>query len=548
MSASPNIFLSYNREDQAVAKRFAEGFEAAGLSVWWDVTLRSGEAYDRVTEEALRTAKAVVVLWSPRSVDSRWVRAEASIADENGTLVPAKIASCQLPVMFRLTQTADLCNWSGDKADRVWVTFLTDVRRCIEMSRPNVPSEAVTTVAAMPKLTLPDKPSIAVLPFADMTGGKGQDYFTDGMADEITTALTRFVSLFVIANSSTLAYRRDDRDLPQIARELGVRYLLEGSVRLAGPRVRIAVKLTDAIEMVTLWSERFDGTLEDVFALQDTVANAVAAQIEPTIQAAETRRANAKPTQQLDAYDLYLRALHLSRRLESRAYAEALGLLDKAVVLDPGYALAMALAGYLHYSALVHGWSKDPEESRRRGRELASQALRVGDHDPIVLAHAAVTLCFLGSDAVTARTLLERALYLCPGSAEVWGHSGIIKSQFPDLAAEGLAHFETALRLDPRSPDRAGLLSGMASLLNTLQRYEEAIPLLREALQLRPEHSTAGWMLAYSLGSTGQLPEARSLAKTLDRHAVTAMLDATRDPKQREMRRSVFARVIDSDI
>jgi adenylate cyclase len=476
------------------------------------------------------------------------VRAEATVADQNKTLVPVTIEACRRPVMFELTQTADLSHWQGDAHDPAWRSFLADVRRFVEVGAAPMPSVVpAAPCQAMPALTLPEKPSIAVLPFTDMTGAEHQDYFVDGMADEITTALTRFVSLFVIANSSTLSYRGEARNLGQIARELGVRYLLEGSVRKSGHRVRITVKLTDAIEHAPLWSERFDGTLEDVFALQDTVANAVAAQIEPTIEAAEMRRASAKPTQNLGAYELYLRALHAYHRFEKEAFAEALGLLDKAIDLDPNYASAMALAGAIHTGSVIQGWSTDLEESRRLGLAFARRALRTGENDPIVLARVAVALCFLGGDPATAEKLSQRALAMCPGSSEIWWLSGTVKSLFPDQAAVGLTQVENALRLDPRSPTRHLVLSSMGTLLNKLQRYDEAIPLLREALQLRPEFLAVGMVLVFSLASAGRSSEAKTLASTLDPDVIEHILNLTPDPDYRELLRSTLAKVMDTD-
>jgi hypothetical protein len=174
----PDVFLSYNREDQAVARRFAEAFTAQGLNVWWDTALKSGEAYDEVTENALRTAKAVVVLWSPRSVASRWVRAEATLADRNKTLVPCMIEPCERPIMFELTQTADLSHWRGDSDDRGWLSFLADVRRFVERDTP-APLVAPSPDAS--KIERDQRPSLAVLPFANLSGDTEQDYFADGM-------------------------------------------------------------------------------------------------------------------------------------------------------------------------------------------------------------------------------------------------------------------------------------------------------------------------------------------------------------------------------
>jgi len=168
-SRLPDIFLSYNREDQGTARRFAEGFEREGFKVWWDVTLRSGEAYDRVTEKALREAKAVVVLWSRKSVESRWVRAEATLADRNRTLVPAMIEPCDRPIMFELTQTADLSHWTGDASERIWQAFLKDVRRFVGAgdAQPLVPAPKLTVAAGSRAASSDERPSLAILPFTN---------------------------------------------------------------------------------------------------------------------------------------------------------------------------------------------------------------------------------------------------------------------------------------------------------------------------------------------------------------------------------------------
>ena len=236
----PDIFLSYNREDQVAARRFAEAFEAQGFSVWWDVTLRSGDAYDRVTEAALREAKAVVVLWSKKSVESRWVRAEATLANRNNTLVPAMIEPCERPIMFELTQTAELIHWRGDANDKAWLAFLGDVRRIAAKD------EAGQQGASAKRTERSEIPSIAVLPFANMSGDSEQEYFADGMAEEIITALSHYRWLFVMARNSSFSYRGKAVDIREIGRELGVRYVLEGSVRRAGSRLRVTAQLIDA--------------------------------------------------------------------------------------------------------------------------------------------------------------------------------------------------------------------------------------------------------------------------------------------------------------
>ena len=210
MSTAPVIFLSYNREDQAVAKRYADAFAAAGLGVWWDTALRSGEAYDEVTEAALRGAKAVVVLWSPRSVVSRWVRAEATIADRCKTLVPATIEPCERPIMFELTQTADLSHWSGDLKDEAWLAFLEDVRGHIRRKVTETPlALLIPEASTMPEGTSRgEAPSLAVLPFTNRSGLPEDDVLADGLVEDLTDALARGVHARVLASSTTARFCR----------------------------------------------------------------------------------------------------------------------------------------------------------------------------------------------------------------------------------------------------------------------------------------------------------------------------------------------------
>jgi TolB-like protein len=225
-------------------------------------------------------------------------------------------------------------------------------------------------------LPLPDKPSIAVLPFANMSGDPEQEYFADGMVEEIITALSRIRWLFVIARNSTFTYKGRSVDVKQVGRELGVRYILEGSVRKAGQRVRITGQLIDALTGTHLWADRFDGSLEDIFELQDKVAVSVAGVIEPALQAAETARSAARPTTDLTAYDLYLRALAAYFPITKERIFEALGLLEQAIAIDRHYGPALAWAANCHLRIVNDGWAEAPEISRRKASDLARQALQ----------------------------------------------------------------------------------------------------------------------------------------------------------------------------
>src|ERR1700732_2866965 len=243
---------------------------------------------------------------------------------------------------------------------------------------------AAVKAAPPPALPLPDKPSIAVLPFANMSGDPEQEYFADGMVEEIITALSRIRWLFVVARNSTFTYKGQAVDVKRVGRELSVRYVLEGSVRKAGRQVRITGQLIDAITGTHLWAGRFDGSLEDVFELQDKVAVSVAGVIEPALQAAEMRRSAARPTADLSAYDLYLRALAIFFPITKERVFEALGLLEQAIAIDRHYGPALGWAALCHLRLVSDGWAEEPETIRRKGIDLARQVLGGGGREPSV--------------------------------------------------------------------------------------------------------------------------------------------------------------------
>src|SRR5690348_1396289 len=288
-----------------------------------------------------------------------------------------------------------------------------------------------------PALTLPDKPSIAVLPFANMSGDPEQEYFADGMVEEIITALSRIRWLFVIARNSTFTYKGQPIDVKQVGRELGVRYVLEGSVRKAGRRVRITGQLIDAATGTHLWADRFDGSLEDVFDLQDKVASSVAGVIEPALQAAETARSAHRPTNDLTAYDLYLRAYAMVWS-SARQTPEALRLMEQAIARDPCYGPALAGAALCCYRLVTDGRSDDPAADRLKGLDYAMRALEVAGDDPGILTTSALPLTAFGEDIGAMMALLDRALELNPNFAQGWFTSGVLRTWAgqPDLGIE----------------------------------------------------------------------------------------------------------------
>jgi len=382
---------------------------------------------------------------------------------------------------------------------------------------------------------LPDKPSIAVLPFQNMSGDPEQEYFVDGMVEEIITALSRIRWLFVIARNSSFTYKGRAVDVKQVARELGVRYVLEGSVRKVGNRVRITGQLIDATTGAHLWADRFDGSLEDVFGLQDQVATALAGVIEPTLQVAEIRRSADRPTNDLTAYDLYLRAIPLRLSGEQEGIVASLDLLGRAIERDPNYASALGSAALCHMQLHVTGWSNDVDRDRREGVNLARRALQVADGDPSVFAWSGYVLAYFGENIDAALELIDRALTLNPSFAQGWYWSGMIRlwAGQPELA---IKHFETSLRLSPHARRAVTFMSiGVGHFF--ARRFEDAIAMLLRSVQERPSWVPTHRFLAACYAHMGRLDEARETIERLQAVTPVVVPDAShwRNPEHREL-------------
>jgi adenylate cyclase len=358
-----------------------------------------------------------------------------------------------------------------------------NIARPVRIYRVRDAATAAGSPAPAPSLLLPNKPSIAVLPFQNMSGDPEQEYFADGMVEEIITALSRIRWLFVIARNSSFSYKGKSPDLKRVGRELGVRYVLEGSVRKATGRVRITAQLVDAITGAHLWADRFDGSLEDIFDLQDKVAVSVAGVIEPALQAAETARSAGRPTNDLTAYNLYLRGYAMVWS-SARQIPEALRLMEHAIERDPRYGPALAWAAYCCYRLLHDGRSEDRAADRLKGVDFARRALEAAGDDPGVPANAALALAYFGEDIGAVMALVDRALALNPNYARGWQISGILRAWAgqPDIAIE---HVEAALRLSPRARVGTSLFAtGVAHLIS--RRFDEAVPKLLLAIQQNP--------------------------------------------------------------
>jgi TolB-like protein/class 3 adenylate cyclase len=365
-----------------------------------------------------------------------------------------------------------------------------------------------------PSLALPEKPSLAVLPFQNMSGDPEQEYFADGIVEDITTAIARLPWLFVIARNSSFTYKGKSVDVKQVGRELGVRYVLEGSVRKAGNRVRITGQLIDTTTGAHIWADRIDGSLDDIFELQDQVASSVVGAIEPKLRLAEIERATRKPTGSLDAYDLYLRALAQFHKSSPESFRETIRLLSGALSIDPSYAPAAALFGYCRAWQRANGWESVSDEEATEAIGLAKQAVDTGKDDPDVLCMAGRVLSNLAGDHATALGLIDRALALNANSALAWGARGYVLTYAnqPEPAIESFNH---AMRLSPLDPLGYTFKFGLTLAHMLAQRFEEAMKWVNETFREQPRVAAAIRIKTSLCGQLNQVEEGQKCMRDL---------------------------------
>ncbi len=361
---------------------------------------------------------------------------------------------------------------------------------------------------------LPGKPSIVVLPFANMSGDPEQEYFADGITEEITTALSRLRWLFVIARNSAFNLRAQRQDLQEIGNRLGVRYILQGSVRRAGERIRMTGMLVEAATGVQLWTERFEGKLEDVFVLQDEITEAVAAAVEPQLRRAEIERAQRKRPDDLTTYDQYLRALAYFWDGGREEVEQALALAYRLMAAEPGYALPYALAAQLLRYRIVQGWASDVAADRVQGARLAHAALERDREDPDVLWMAGHAIAGFTDDRATGLACLDKAIRLNPNSASAWCFSGWARN-FVDDWQTAILQFNTAMRLSPLDRAMYLLQSGLGLAHHLGQQFDEAVHWARASVIDRPNWTTGRRVLIASLAHLDRIGEARAEAGIL---------------------------------
>jgi len=395
--------------------------------------------------------------------------------------------------------------------------FVGEVKEAPTSDRPGVLQSgpaAASKEDAAPGLALPDKPSIAVLPFLNLSGEPVQDYFIDGVVEDIISALSRIRWLFVIARNSSFTYKGRVVDARQVGRELGVRYVLEGSMRKAANRVRITGQLIDATTGGHIWAERFEGTLDDIFDLQDQLSASAVGAIARQLEQAEIERAKRKPTGSLDAYDYYLRgraSLNLGTR---EAIDEGLPLFMRAIALDPEFASAHAMAAWCIFWRKVNGWMTDPPREIAEGTRLAHRAVELGKDDAVALTRGGHALAHFTGDLDMSIALLDRALSLDPNLAAAWFLGGFLRTERGDPNG-ALDYFSRAMRFSPLDPEMFRIQAGIALAHLLARRYDDAASWAEKAYRELPSFLMVVGIIAASHALAGRSDQAREAMRHL---------------------------------
>ena len=523
--SGPDIFISYNREDAAIARLYADGLAGAGLTVWWDATLRSGEDYDAVTENSLRTAKAVVVLWSPRSVNSRWVRAEATIADRGHTMVPVMIEACDRPVMFELKQTVEMSHWRGDLQAKDWHDFVADLRHKVGRAEPDL--VAAATLAATPAKApvgpvSSGRSTVAVLPVG-CRGGDGElELLAEDLTEDITRELAHNGYFRVIAAGSMAAWRGKPIDHKDVGRQLEARYLVEGRLQRNGKNTRLTVQLIDGNSGNVLWSTRLVTDVEGADFSADTLPVAAAAQFAEQIIQREQTRAMAKRAP-FSAWDHIFRSAASSLRADQESAQQAVEEAQLAVAAAPDIGLAHALLASA-LAALPESQGLKPNaEQTREIQAQTRQAMRMDGDNPSVLMALTGAYKGLGEYEICLR-LARRTVELWPNSPQSYL---ILGNSFRLLGrtAEAVAAYRKQGQLSPFDGSRNVALSWLGECLLAENQPEAAEDALDRALMLDPEYPAALEWKAIIADHLGKDRAALDVMRQIRSAEVTVPLD-----------------------
>ena len=502
-----DVFISYSHQDRDVARRYADALQTAGLSVWWDDHLRSGEAFDEKIEAALRAAKAVVVLWSKTSVASRWVRAEATLADRAKTLVPVMIEPCERPIMFELNHTSELGHWRGDAADRAWLGFLGDVRRLARGEPAPAPGEVAQPAPETPGKR-GERPSLALMPFANRSGLPEDEVFAIGMVEDLIDALSQGVNVRVLASSATARFRTGTMpDFAEVGLQLGVRYLLEGNLRRIAESLRVTAQLVEAASSAVLWTQKFERPLVELGSLQEDLVLEVAAHLDSQVQHLEMARALKKPTD-LTAWEAVTRSISTFRALGSESISEGLEEARRAVAIAPDYGLAHAMVAV---QTGLHYWLFSPNDPKieHEIRGHIDRALALETDNALVLGFVGQALNFI-SQPLQALQRAERAVRLSPSYGYAHFVAALACGPLNRLQ-ESVDHLDADSRTAPGSNLEYANHYFRAYAHIRASDWDAAIAAFDRSLALNPDPSYGYLVKATILGRHGPTVEALEL-------------------------------------
>ncbi|HKV96552.1 MAG TPA: TIR domain-containing protein [Gammaproteobacteria bacterium] len=509
-----DVFVSYARSDKARVVPLVAALEAKGWSVWWDPEINPGQEFDDQIDAEINAAKAVLVVWTPTSVVSRWVRGEAREAAERGILVPVRFEQAKLPMDVRAIHTTDLDNWREDPTSTPMQECLRALTAMIARTQAAQSTKAASVSSAAPSARDSARFSICVLPFTNMSGEPEQEYFSDGITEDIITDLSKVSALRIISRNSAFQYKGKNVDTPKVARELKVSHVLEGSVRKAGGRVRINAQLVEAEGNDHVWAERYDRDASDIFAIQDEISQAIVKALRLRLLPEEKKAIEHRGTSSADAYNLYLMARQTyvtSQEQDERSAQAIVRLCKRATDIDPGYAQAWALmaTGYRQWFEAEKGKSKD-------GMAAVERALAL---DPnLAEAHAVkAQLLQIEGDLEAAAAETGIALKLAPESYEVNRSAARLSYQrrrFDD-AARFYDRAAALMEADLNSPFMLiSCFTAVGDAAGTRRAAELTLKRVETVLSHDPNNCTA---VAYSVSALATLGEAARAKAGMER-------------------------------
>jgi TolB-like protein/Flp pilus assembly protein TadD len=509
----PDIFISYARSSSLDAEKISGALRAKGYAVWHDKEIPPHRSYAEVIAEQLEAARAVVVIWSPDAIQSQWVCSEANRARESGKLIQVIVDACVPPMPFDQIQCADLRDWDGRGDEPEWSKVLGSIAELVtgplngsrgQATGVRSPAAARRRGPDVRAATTPERSSIAVLPFRNMSGDPQQDYFAEAMTEDVVTALSRWRWFFVIARESSARYGQSETDIGRVGRELGVRYVLQGTVRKLGARARLTVRLLDAATGAHIWGDQYDRDLVDILVLQDEITEQVVAAIEPAMLDGESVRAAHKSLKHYSPLDCFYRGMWHLNKLTEAGDAEAHALFLEAIRLDPELSLGHIGLARVLYGQAIFGSSSDPAATLRQASEAAHRAIALDARDAygyFALSGAALYL----ADHKSALTNARQAVRLNPNFA--YGHYRLGQVLiFSGQAEDAIEPIERSLRLSPFDPQIGPMRETLALANYHAGKYESAVE--QAVLATPPSDPSGSSVLAASLARLGRVEEA----------------------------------------